>query len=286
MSAGGACPIGISLLLWTPVLRRAQIARFARLRELGYDGVELPLVGVEPSILREARAVLGDLGMRCTAVGFAPPEADPIDPDPAGRARALDHLRRLVDDAAAVGAELVAGPLHSAYARFAGRGPTEAELACSAEVLHAAAEHAAAAGIRLGVEYLNRFECYLVNTAAATDALVRRAGHPSLGTVYDTHHAHLEERSVAGALADCAATLLHVQISESHRGELGTGQVRWDETFAALARIGYRGWLVVESFSRVDPEFGALLHIWRDFAASPDRVCESGIAFARERGRE
>ena len=123
---------------------------------------------------------------------------------------------------------------------------------------------------------------YFVTTAAETHELVQRAGHPALCTVYDTHHAHIEEDSPAAALAACASTLGHVQVSESHRGVLGSGQVRWKETFRALREVGYDGWLVVESFSRSDPAFGAMLHVWRDLMQGAEDVARPGARFVRE----
>ena len=132
---------------------------------------------------------------------------------------------------------------------------------------------------------LNRFECYFLTTAAQTHALVEAAGHPALCTVYDTHHAHIEEDDPRAALRGCASTLGHVQLSESHRGVLGAGQVRWQETFAALREARYDGWLVVESFSRSDPEFGAMLRIWRDLSAGAESVARPAPEFIRRHWR-
>ena len=58
--------------------------------------------------------------------------------------------------------------------------------------------------------------------------------------------------------------------------------MRWGETFAALKEVGYDGWLVVESFSRLDPEFGAGLRIWRDLCAGPEEVARPAVSFVRE----
>jgi D-psicose/D-tagatose/L-ribulose 3-epimerase len=273
--------LGFSMLLWTPVLRREHLRWLPRLRELGYDGVEIPVVGADVLVLREVRRILDDLGMACTAVGFATEAADPISPDAKVRAAARQHLELLLDHAALLRADLLGGPLHSAYRGFTGSGPTPELVARSADVLRAVAGKAAALGIRLGVEFLNRFECFLVNTAAATDALVRQVAHPAVCTVYDTHHAHIEETDAGAALQACAGTLGHVQISECDRGVPGRGQVHWGATFATLERIGYDRWLVVESFSRQDPQFGSRLHVWREAAAAPDEVCREGIAFVR-----
>ncbi|MCP3914323.1 MAG: sugar phosphate isomerase/epimerase [bacterium] len=273
--------LGFSTLFWSGALGTDLVPWFERLAEWGYDGVELPVVGAEDAELDRMRSALDALGLARTAVGFATSEANPISPDPAVRAAAQAHLLRLMDNARRLGAEVLAGPLHSAYAEFTGTGPSEDEKAWCSDVLHLAAEAAGERGLRLGVEFLNRFECYFLTTAAETHALVQRVGHPALCTVYDTHHAHIEENSPAAALAACASTLGHVQVSESHRGVLGSGQVHWEETFRMLHEVGYDGWLVVESFSRSDPELGGLLRIWRDLMRDAEDVARPGARFVR-----
>ena len=179
--------LGFSTLFFSGGIDAGLYPCFERLKEWGYDGVELPVVGASEAELDAARRVLEGLELECTAVGFATPEADPISADAAVREAARTHLGRCVDNAERLGARLLAGPIHSAYAQFSGAGPTSDERARCAEVLRAVAEHAGAKEMRVGVEFLNRFECYFATTAAETDAVVKLADHPALCTVYDTH---------------------------------------------------------------------------------------------------
>ena len=46
----------------------------------------------------------------------------------------------------------------------------------------------------LAVEPLNRFECYILNTAAQAAAHVAAVDRPNFGYLYDTFHANIEER--------------------------------------------------------------------------------------------
>ena len=75
--------------------------------------------------------------------------------------------------------------------------------------------------------------------------------------------------------------LAHVQLSESHRGAPGTGQVAWKQTIETLREVGYRGWVMLESFSRADPEFAKAVAIWRDHAPSEEAVWQGGYEFLR-----
>ena len=63
----------------------------------------------------------------------------------------------------------------------------------------------------------------------------------------------------------------------------GTGQVKWDDAFAALAAIQYDGWLTIEAFSRNDPGFANAIGVWREFNEQWD-IAENGYKFIREMG--
>ena len=78
------------------------------------------------------------------------------------------------------------------------------------------------AGI-LFVEPLNRFETYFLNTAADAKKFVLEVDHPSIGILFDTFHANLEEKDVAQAILSCNFLITHVHISENDRGIPGTG---------------------------------------------------------------
>jgi D-psicose/D-tagatose/L-ribulose 3-epimerase len=73
----------------------------------------------------------------------------------------------------------------------------------------------------------------------------------------------------------------HVQLSENHRGTPGAGQVDFGKVAAALRGIDYRGWLVVEAFSRIDPGFGSALRIWRALDRGPEDVLAAGARLLR-----
>jgi D-psicose/D-tagatose/L-ribulose 3-epimerase len=275
-------PIGMNMLLWTDHVDTQHFDVFHALADAGFTGVEIPLGKAGPDHYRKTGEAARAAGLRTTAV-FAPaPEANPIDPDPAVRKHAIDKLCWAVDMAGELEAEILVGPIHSAFKHFAGRGPSDDEFAWSAEVMAAVADHAAKADLDLAAEFLNRFECYLVNTAAATLRLVRMVDKPNFGILYDTHHAHIEVKDPAAAIAACGDAIKHVHISENDRGVPGSGQVRWTETFEALQRIGYDRWLTIESFSLRSPEFAAAINVWRDFFDDPDDVWREGVRFIRD----
>src|SRR5207237_8025162 len=130
-------------------------------------------------------------------------------------------------------------------------------------------EPAQSVGTRLAVDYLNRVEFYLLTPAADTARFVREVNHPSLRMMYDTFHAHIEEKDQAAAIASCAAETIHIHVSENDRGTPGTGQVHWDSFWAGLKSTGYNGYLTIEAFGRALPDLAAATRVWRDLFPDP-----------------
>jgi len=164
---------------------------------------------------------------------------------------------------------------------FSGKGPTKDEWKWGVDSMRQVAEHAGRVGVTLGVECLNRFETYLLNTHADAARFVKDVGHPNCRMMYDTFHANIEEKSIAGAIRDCADVCCHVHISENDRSTPGTGNVRWAENFDTLKEVGYDGWLMIEAFGLSLPELAAATKIWRRMYQSEEQLARDGLAFMK-----
>ncbi|HEY1187272.1 MAG TPA: sugar phosphate isomerase/epimerase [Gemmata sp.] len=274
--------LGMNLLLWTGSVTAEHFPLLTRLKAAGFDGVELPVFGGTPAEYKPIRAELDKVGLKCTTVTILTKETNAISEDPATRRKAVEWLKTVVEINHVLGAETVCGPYHSAIGEFSGTGPTLDEKKRSAAVLREVAEFARQANLVMAAEYLNRFECYLINTAAQAVELVKMVDHPNLRTMYDSFHAHIEEKAPAAAIRTVAPVLAHVHISENDRGTPGTGQVNWADTFGALEAIGYDGWMTIEAFGRALPDLAAATKVWRDLFPSPEDVYTKGIKFIKE----
>lgn len=272
---------GMNLFLWTTHVTPKHFPILANLKKAGYDGVEVPLFEGDASHYKTIRKELDNLELAATTVTVATPEANPISADPAIRKAAVERMNWLAEMSATLGSSVLCGPFHSPLAVFSGTGPTDEEKKRAVEILHQSAEIAAKAKVTLAIEYLNRFECYFLNTAAAARELVDQVNHPNFRTMYDTFHAHIEEKNVSQAIASLSNRLVHVHISESDRGVPGTGQVHWDETFRALRQSRYDGWLVIEAFGRALPDLAAATRVWRDLFSSAEDVYTQGLRFIK-----
>lgn len=271
---------GMNLLLWTGELNDELMPVLESLKNMGYDGVELPLFNTDLDYAAWGGR-LDELGLGRTAVTVRTEEDNPISSDAAVRAAGVNNTKRALDCCAAVGATHLVGPYHSALGYFSGAGPTDDEWKRGVESMRQVAEHAGTVGVTLGVECLNRFELYLLNTHADSTRFVREVDHPNCRMMYDTFHSNIEEKNIAEAIRGCKEMLCHVHISENDRSTPGSGNVRWTENFDTLHEIGYDGWMMIEAFGLALPELAAATKIWRRMYESEAQLASDGLAFMK-----
>lgn len=280
---GVAVKLGFNLLLWTIHVTDEHLGILQQLKDTGYDGVEIPMFGGDVAHYRALGRKIADLGLECTGIGVMPGGGkSAISADQSEREAGLDHLKWLVDCTDALGGKLLAGPFHQPLGEFSGFPPSEAEKQRVAEVHKRAARYAASAHIDLAVEPLNRFECYILNTAAAAADLVLRVNEPNYGYLYDTFHFNIEENSVAGVIGETASAIKHVHISENNRGVPGSGHIDFTSVFRALRAVGYDGWMTVEAFGSALPDLAAATKIWRPLFNSPEAVYQGAYKLMRQ----
>jgi D-psicose/D-tagatose/L-ribulose 3-epimerase len=273
---------GMNLLLWSGDITDEHLPVLELLKNMGYDGVELPMFAPDPEKFAKLGKRLDDLGLARSAVTVRNAADNPISPDPKIRAAGVEANKRTVESCQALGAHTLVGPYHSAIGEFTGSGRTEDEWKWGVDSMREVAEHAAKCGVTLGVEYLNRFECYFLNTAADAVRFVEAVGHPNCKSMYDTFHANIEEKDPIAALHAIAPHTALIHISENDRSTPGQGNIPWKETFEAIKKIGYDGWLVIEAFGLSLPELAAATKIWRKMYQSEEQLARDGLAFMKK----
>ena len=274
--------IGMNMLLWATHVTEEHYPQLEKIKAIGFDGVEIPIITGEDAYYKKLRRKLDELHLNCSTVAVATPEASAISHDPAIRKAAVERLIKIVRQSAILGADILCGPLHQPLGVFSGTGPTEEEFKRAIDVHRTVADQAQREGVVLAIEFLNRFECYFLNTMGATADYVRRVDHPNIKALYDTFHANIEEVSLPKAFADNAATIAHVHISNNDRGVPGRGHIDFAGLFRAIKASGYNGWLTIEAFGRALPDLVEPTRVWRDYFKSADEVVTDGHRFIQE----
>ena len=274
--------IGINTWVWVAPLTDEGLARLApRIKAWGFDAIELPLQ--RPGDWDPARAgeLLAGLGLIPTVCAGLRPDHDLLAEDEETVRHTQDFVRRCVRTASQVGAAVVAGPLYAPAGRTWLLDPDarRTSIARLVDRLRPLAEEAAEQGVTLALEPLNRFETSLINTVDQTLDVVD--GTVGLGIALDTFHMNIEERDLPAAVRAAGANLAHVQVCGNDRGAPGGDHTDWPGLFDALAEIGYRGQLNIESF--IADALAVPMSVWRPLATDSDALATEGLAFLRAR---
>lgn len=117
--------------------------------------------------------------------------------------------------------------------------------------------------IVLGMEVLNRFEGYLLNTCDEAIKYVDAVGSKNVQIMLDTFHMSIEEDNIAAAIRKAGDKLCHLHLGERNRKVPGKGTMPWDEIGQALRDINYQHAAVMEPFVMPGGTIGSEVKVWR-----------------------
>jgi L-ribulose-5-phosphate 3-epimerase len=233
------------------------------IKRAGFDGVELWL-GDTPWFQPETtdtavgalRRKVEDAGLLVSNVSTGLHWASPLSSrDPGIRARAARIVERQIETASLLGTDailVVAGlvteevPYNEVYQRCA-------------EALRTLGETATRAGVRIGCENCNAEQRFLLSPREFGQFL-DDVGSPAVGLHLDVGNIHdtgFAEQWIE--ILGARITRIHLKDVMKHRGRCGDqsvytnlflGDNNWPAIRAALAKVGYDGWLVAEMEAR------------------------------------
>ncbi len=246
------------------------------------DFIEIALLNAPAVDAPHTRALLDKHSMRAVC-SLGLPQANWASVNPEG---ATAHLIQAIDKTAEMGAEALSGVTYGGIGERTGVPPTMAEYDNIARALGLAAKHAKSRGIAFGIEPVNRYENHLINTGWQAKWMIEKVGADNIFIHLDTYHMNIEEKGAGNGILDARDHLRYIHLSESDRGTPGEGTCDWDEIFATLAAIGFRGGLAMESFINMPAEVAYGLAVWRPVAPSFEAVMDNGLPFLRNKARQ
>lgn len=273
--------LGINTMVWTCGFTVADLPLLSRIRDYGYDTVEIAVFDFDATDPVPIRRAAADTGLDLTVTSALPAGMSLVTEDHAVRTRTREWLWRAIERVAEFGGSILAGPLYSPVGELPGRRRTKTEWSFAIDEYCYLADSIRGLGVRLAIEPLNRFETYFLNTAADARRLCDEVGSDAIGVLFDTFHANIEEDDIVCGLRSLGARLFHIHLSENHRGVPGDGHIEFVEVLEALRKAGYNGHAVVESFASTIPELACATAIWRDYAESPDVFARTAAAHLR-----
>lgn len=271
--------IGISGFAWTSRFERSHLDLLPLVRDLGFDGFEVPMFDPAALPVEDIRAASEAQNLECSVCAILPREFNPISPDSSIRREALLHLTRCIQGAAAMGCRLLAGPLYSPIGYLPAHRPTSMEWGWAVDAFRALSEPLDANDMILSIEPVNRAETFFLRTGAEAMRLSEEIGNPRIGVTIDTFHANIEEQNIPAAIRTLGRHLKHIHASENDRGPLGCGHVPFAEIIAALRAINYEGYLMIEGFGYDPKERNAPGYLWASAEVAPQMLAEESYRY-------
>ena len=276
--------IGINTFLYTSPFTTDSVKLFAKFKRWGFDTVEIPIEDpshIDPAKVKAAAAKAGiAIGSVCACMG---PGRD-FRGTPEEQKAGMDYCTALIDQAAAMGCPKMIGPVYSVVGKADAVAPEQqkVEWALVVQNLKVLAAHAEAKGVTICIEPLNRFETDFLNTCDQGLRLIKAVGSPNVKLHLDTFHMNIEEKNQAAAIRKAGKHLAHFHACGSDRGTPGGDHIAWPAIVKALKAIGYRGDVVIESFTTDVKVIARAAAIWRKIEPRRDDIAVNGLKFLRK----
>lgn len=275
---------GINSFLFTSPFTTASTPLFRQFKRWGFDTVEIPIEDpshIDPAKVKAAADAAGlAIGSVCACMG---PGRD-FRGSAADQKAAMDYCVALIDQAVVLGCPSLIGPVYSVVGKADAVEPAQQkkEWALVVKNLKKLAKHAEKRGVTICIEPLNRFETDFLNTCDQGLKLVKAVGSKAVKLHLDTFHMNIEEKDQAASIRKAGKYLGHFHACGSDRGTPGGDHIAWPAIVKALKSIGYKGDVVIESFTTDVKVIARAAAIWRKIEPKRDDIAVKGLAFLKK----
>lgn len=271
--------LGIHAYAWCSEWSNDTLDLIDRAKDLGVDFIEIPLMKLDQLDSKAVKERLESVGMESLTSTVLLEGMDISSSDEQERQRGIQYLKDCVVATSEIGATTMCGVIYSQHVIQATQRPTAEVWERSATGLREVADFAKEHGITIGLEPVNRYESYLINTAEQAMKMIDMIGKDNVGVHLDTYHMNIEEKSFKDAVLTAGDRLLHIHLCEKRPRYSWNRLVNWEDLFSALQQINYKGYAGLESF--VDVTDNMNTWVWRQLAKDGDTLVEEGKQFIR-----
>ncbi len=233
----------------------------------GFDAVELFTSSADAVDTDILSGLLDKYGVKLAAVGTGAGrvlhQLHLASPDKGIRRKARDFISSMIEFGARFGAPAIIGSMQGCVETGVERVQS---LGWLAEGLSELGSTAAACGVNLIFEPLNRYETNLINRLADGVELIKstpllscesKKGGKNVLLLADLFHMNIEEESIAACLRKFGDYIGYVHFVDSNRRAAGMGHIDLAEVARALSEIGYDGYASAEALPYPDSDKAA-----------------------------
>jgi len=280
---------GIVYAYWSKDWEGEYIDTIIRCKRCGFDVLEIftPLLLTLPdNKLREIKAAAADNGIELAFLVGLSPEYDLSSGDASVRERGISYVSDMLRVIHSLGGHCFSGINYTAWSSFDGFDEKPRRREYSIGSIKALAKVAEGYDISYNLEITNRFEQYLLNTAAEAVDFVNEVNSPNVNILLDAFHMNIEEDSMYDAICLAGDKLGHFHVGTNNRRPPREGLMNWGQIRDGLKKIGYDKIITLEPLVRTGGTVAADSKVWRDMTdnadgAEMDRAAEAGLAFMK-----
>lgn len=263
-----------------------------KIAELGFDILEISCGAFKERYttdaqLYELRDYAKEKNVILTA-GYGPQAAENLgSADPAVQENAIRFFTDTLQKLQKMDIHILGGGLYSYWpVDYTKPVDKERDLERSIANMKKVAKVAEDCGVVMGMEILNRFEGYLLNTCDEGIQYVDAVGSRNVRLMLDTFHMSIEEDNIAAAIRKAGDKLCHLHLGERNRQVPGKGTMPWDEIGQALRDINYQHAAVMEPFVMPGGVIGSEVKVWRNLVKDTseealDRDAKNALQFVK-----
>lgn len=261
---------GIYFAYWTKEWFADYKKYMDKVSALGFDVMEISCAALRDVYttkeqLIELREYAKEKNLILTA-GYGPTKAENLcSEDPETVKRAMTFFKELLPRLALMDIKVLGGGLYSYWpVDFTLNNDKEGDRERAIKNLKELSKTAEEYDVTLGMEVLNRYEGYILNTCDEAIDFVDEIGSSHVKIMLDTFHMNIEEDNIAAAIRKAGSRLGHLHLGEQNRMVPGKGSLPWGEIGQALRDIKYEGAAVMEPFVMKGGTIGKEIKVWRD----------------------
>ena len=281
--------VGIFYAYWTREWDVDFVPFVDKVKGLGFDQLEVN-AGTVTNMTDGERKRLADYSkdqdiILSYGIGLTP-DKDVSSLDEDTRRNGLEYMTRMIKAVGDMGGGMIGGTVHSYWPATMPEGLEDKSpildqsLKSMSKLLPLAEEN----DVILNVEVINRFEQFLLNTAAEAVDYVSHFDSPNLGILMDTFHMNIEEDYLGESIQTAGSYLKSLHLGEPNRKPPGMGRMPWQEIRTALDAISFQGPLVMEPFVTPGGTIGRNIGVWRSLLDESvvDEAAEQSCRFVKE----
>ncbi len=276
--------LGLNTFLLVSPFVNDSTSLFKQIKRWGFETVEIPIE--DPSHIDPAhvKAELDKAGLACGSVcACMGPDRD-LRGTKEQQQTGVAYLKALIDQMVVLGCPSLIGPVYSAVGRADAYTEKEKAAHWKAVVrnLKQVCRYAEKKGVQICLEPLNRFETDFINTCDQGLQMLKEVDSKVLKLHLDTFHMNIEEKDQAKAIRKAGRRLAHFHACGCDRGTPGNDHIDWEGIAKALHAVGYKGDVVIESFTTDVKVIAKAASIWRAMEKTRNEIATKGLKFLQK----